>query len=98
MEAGTEPAAPVMSEDEMRREAIKRIKKQRDFRTHCVMYVIVNAFLVGIWALTGQGFFWPAFVMGGWGIGLAANAWDVYGNRQVITNEQVDREVERLKG
>ena len=32
---------------------------------------MVNAFLIGVWALTGHGYFWPAWVLGGWGIGLA---------------------------
>ena len=30
--------------------------------------------LVGIWALTGHGFFWPFFPIAGWGIGLGCHA------------------------
>jgi 2TM domain len=84
------------SEQELRKLAVSRLKKKRDFSTHVVIYVIVNAMLVGIWAVTGAGFFWPIFPILGWGIGVGANAWDVYG-RKPITEEEVHRETERLR-
>jgi hypothetical protein len=84
------------SEQELRKLAVSRLKKKRDFRTHVVIYVIVNAMLVGIWAATGAGFFWPIFPILGWGIGIGANAWDVYG-RKPITEDEVQRETERLR-
>jgi hypothetical protein len=84
------------SEQELRKLAVSRLKKKRDFSTHVVIYVIVNAMLVGIWAVTGAGFFWPIFPLLGWGIGVGANAWDVYG-RKPITEEEVQRETERLR-
>ena len=84
------------SEQELRKLAVSRLKKKRDFRTHVVIYVIVNAMLVGIWAVTGAGFFWPIFPILGWGIGVGANAWDVYG-RKPITEDEVQRETERLR-
>jgi hypothetical protein len=84
------------NEEELRKLAVMRLKKRRDFSTHLVVYLIVNAMLVAIWAITGAGFFWPVFVILGWGIGVAANAWDVYGRRP-ITEEEVARETERLR-
>jgi hypothetical protein len=84
------------SEQELRKLAVSRLKKKRDFSTHVVIYVIVNAMLVGIWAVTGTGFFWPIFPLLGWGIGVGANAWDVYG-RKPITEDEVQRETERLR-
>ena len=84
------------SEQELRKLAVSRLKKKRDFRTHVAIYVIVNAMLVGIWAVTGAGFFWPIFPILGWGIGVGANAWDVYG-RKPITEDEVQRETERLR-
>src|SRR5262249_35842375 len=71
-------AAP-RSDEELREQAIHQLKKKRDFRTHLFIYFLVNAMLIVIWAATGAGFFWPVFVILGWGIGIAANAWDVYG-------------------
>ena len=84
------------SEQELRKLAVSRLRKRRDFRTHVVIYVIVNAMLVGIWAVTGADFFWPIFPILGWGIGVGANAWDVYG-RKPITEDEVQRETERLR-
>ena len=84
------------SEQELRKLAVSRLKKKRDFSTHVAIYLIVNAMLVGIWAVTGAGFFWPIFPILGWGIGVGANAWDVYG-RKPITEEEIAREAERLR-
>jgi hypothetical protein len=85
------------TEEELREAAIGRLKKKRDFRGHVFIYVAVNAVLVAIWAITGAGFFWPIFPILGWGIGVAANAWDVYG-RKPISEDEIRQESERLRG
>ncbi len=90
MEAG------VQTEQELREQAIQRLKKKRDFRGHVFMYVAVNALLVVIWAVTSSGFFWPIFPILGWGIGVAANAYDVYG-RKPISEDEIRREADRLR-
>jgi hypothetical protein len=87
----------VQTEDDLREQAIQRLKKKRDFRSHVFIYVAVNAMLVVIWAVTGSGFFWPIFPLIGWGIAVAANAWDVYG-RKPITEDEIRREADRLRG
>jgi hypothetical protein len=84
--------------DPIRDQAIRSLKKKRDFKMHLLMYVAVNALLVVIWAVTNSdGFFWPIFPILGWGIGVAANAWDAYGQGP-ITEDQIQREAERLRG
>jgi hypothetical protein len=88
--------AGARTDQELRKLALARLKKKRDFVNHVVVYLTVNVLLIVIWALTGAGFFWPGFVIAGWGIGLAANAWDVYG-RKPITEEQIRQETERLR-
>jgi len=80
------------AQDEARRLARKRVQAKRDLSSHVVVYVVVNAFLVAIWWLSGQGYFWPAWVMAGWGIGLVLNVWDVYGRRP-ITEADIDKEM-----
>jgi 2TM domain len=90
MEAASE------SQQDLREQAIERLKKKRDFRAHVFIYVAVNAMLVAIWAIVGGGFFWPIFPILGWGIGVAANAWDVYG-RKPIGEDEIRRETERLQ-
>jgi hypothetical protein len=75
--------------------AVSQLKKRRDFHSHLLIYVLVNAFLVVIWAVTDlHGFFWPVLIIGGWGIGLVMNAWDVYW-RHPITEADIKREMER---
>ena len=83
-------------EQVLRDKAVRQLKKQRDFRRHLLVYILVNTFLVVIWLLTDPGgFFWPMFPIAGWGSGVIMNAWDVYG-RQEITEQDIHREMDRL--
>jgi hypothetical protein len=82
-------------EQTARDRAVEQLKKRRDFRGHVLVYVLVNAFLMAIWVMTGpHGFFWPVFLIGLWGIGVVMNAWDVYWRRD-ITEEDIQHEIER---
>jgi 2TM domain len=83
-------------DDALREAAVTRLRKKRDFGMHALIYLLVNGFLVVIWAVTGGDFFWPIFPIAGWGIGLAANAWDVYGRRP-ISEAEISREMDRLR-
>lgn len=93
-----DPAAqdPV-DEHELRKRAEKRLRAKRDLGAHVLAYVMVNTFLVIIWFMTSpDSFFWPAFPILGWGIGLAFNVWDVYSPRP--SEERIRREMDRLRG
>ena len=84
--------------DEKRRTAaIERLKAKRAFWQNVVSYVVVNAFLVGVWALTGAGYFWPAWVLGGWGIGVVMHGWTVFGQKP-ISEEEIEAEMTRDGG
>ena len=80
--------------DDRRREAVERLKQKRDFRTHLSVYVVVNALLVAIWALSGAGYFWPVWPILGWGVGMAFHWWDTY-MQKPITEQQIEREMGR---
>ena len=82
------------NQDDRREAAVKRVKAKRDFKNHIAAYVIVNTLLVAIWAFSGGGYFWPIWVIAGWGVGLALNAWTVYFERP-ITEDEIRREMER---
>jgi hypothetical protein len=84
------------TEEELREVAKQRVEKRRDLGTHLVVYCVVNAMLVGVWALTGGGYFWPAWVMGFWGIGVIMNIWDVY-FRRPVTEHDIEQEMKRLQ-
>jgi len=83
---------PLLSEREL---ALQSLKKKRDLQGHLIAYVIINAAAWIIWATTGAGYAWPAWISGAWGIGLFFNAWDVY-FRRPITEDDVQREISRL--
>ena len=74
--------------------AIKRLEAKRGFSKHLVVYVIVNALLVVIWAVTGRGYFWPIWPLAGWGIGVAVHGWVTYFQKS-ISEEEIRREMER---
>ena len=77
-------------QDERRAAAVTRITHKREFRSHVFVYCAVNALLVIIWAAAGAGYFWPIWSIGGWGIGIAAHAWSVYGERPITEAEITD--------
>ena len=87
---GGEPALGA-SDRELAR---KRLEARRGLTAHVVSYVVINVFLVVIWALTGGGYFWPIWVIAGWGVGLVLNAWDVLW-RKPITEADIDAEMRR---
>jgi fatty acid desaturase len=77
-----------------RERARRRLEDRRDFGSHAIAFVVVNAFLLGVWAVIGSGYFWPAWVLAAWGVGLVLHGWDAF-IRRPITEHDVDREVER---
>jgi hypothetical protein len=44
-------------------------------QSHAVVFALVVALLVFIWLTTGAGYFWPQWVIAGWGVVLALHAW-----------------------
>ncbi len=77
----------MIATDNRRESAVKRLKAKRDFRTHVATYVVVNGFLVLIWALSSGGYFWPIWPMAGWGIGPALNAYVLFMQKPISEDE-----------
>jgi hypothetical protein len=76
--------------------AIKRLSDRRDYVSHLVSYAVVNLALIAVWFFTGRGYFWPAWILGCWGMGLLLHAWALWGRRP-ITEEDVRREMAHLQ-
>lgn len=81
-----------------REQAIRRIRAKREFRTHLVVYVAVNALLVLLWSLTGAGYFWPMWPILGWGIAVGIHAVTVYMGTSEITEAQIEDEMRGRSG
>ena len=84
-----------MADADMRREAaIKRLKAKRGFNIHASIYVIVNLFLIVVWAFSGRDQFWPIWPILGWGVGLAIHGWMTYFQKP-IGEDDIRREMEK---
>lgn len=94
---GAGPAAP--TDPALWNKAKKRVKDRMELLKHIGMYVVVNAFLVVIWALSGHGYPWFLWVMAGWGLGLAIHIVTYFvGSRGDATREMmIEKEMERLR-
>jgi hypothetical protein len=58
-----------------RASARNRVERRRRYPLGgLVAYIVVISFLVALWAMTGAGYFWPAYVIAGWGVLDAARA------------------------
>ena len=73
--AETNPIDEVVGEspDALREQALRQIKKRRDFHAHVFVYLAVNIVLWGIWSFIGvtsdSWSPWPVWVTLGWGWG-----------------------------
>ncbi|MFD0962831.1 2TM domain-containing protein [Pseudofulvibacter geojedonensis] len=73
--------------------ARKRLDKLKDFYGSLVAYVIVIPFLIFINLKTYSGVHWFWFPMLGWGIGLAFQAYEVYGKDKYFGKSWEDKKI-----
>ena len=89
-----------MSEEELYREARKRVEAKKGFFIHLTVYIIVNIMLVLIWAFPGGGGFpWFVFPLGGWGIGILFHFLEafIFSRQTDWERKAIEKEVEKLK-
>jgi hypothetical protein len=99
---GTTPTAGWEPRDRLATEAVRRIEARRGFRLHLLAYGAANALMILIWltvALTAGAWFpWFVFPLAGWGAGVGAHGWAVYGSpARPITDEAITQEIERMR-
>jgi len=91
-----EDTAP--SEDPAYKAARKRVKEIKEFYTHVAIFIIVNGFLFLLNMLTSPDSLWFYWPLLGWGIGLGAHAYTVYGENGVFGKDWEDRKIRELMG
>lgn len=76
--------------------AALQLQRWRDFIAHVSAYVVINAVLVLVWLMSGQGAFWLAVSLIGWGFGLSSQHWlnALWGP---ITDDRVQASVRDLR-
>jgi len=90
-----------MSDEDIRKLAQRRVTAKKGFFIHLFTYVVINALLVLIWYfVSGAGYPWFLWALGGWGIGLVFHFVSVF----VFPKEggdwersQVKKEMEKIK-
>ena len=71
-----------------------KAKKRSEFKWSLVKYLLVNACLVGVWALGDRDNFWPKWVILFWGLGIAIKYFKTYYQTGIFSEE---KEYEKLK-
>ena len=74
----------------------KLAKKRAGFKYSLTAYIIINIFLIVTWFFTSRGeeYFWPAWSLFGWGIGIAFQYFYAYHSNNLYSAEA---EYEKLK-
>jgi 2TM domain-containing protein len=90
----------VPSDQDLRAKAEARVKAREDFRVHLLIYVLVNAMLWVVWLLGGADIRnpWPIYSLLGWGIGIVAHWYSVYGMSNRNREAEIEAEMRRLRG
>jgi hypothetical protein len=95
----------MLDDQELRQKAEKRAEEKVDFLIHFVIYLCVNALLIGVWYFNGgsgwftggQGMFpWFIFPLFGWGIGIAAHFFGAFASPN-LKDRFAQKEYERMK-
>ena len=69
-------------------------RKRVEFRTHLLVYIVINASLWAAWYFTGSKYPWPVWPMAGWGVGLVFHYLFDYRPFRILSEE---KEFEKLK-
>lgn len=83
--------------DKVQDETLWKVAKKRSaFKLSLVVYLVINAFLVGLWFVTTgkTSYFWPIWPMIGWGLAIVFQFVDAYMTNGLFSE---DKEFERLK-
>ena len=80
---------------QLRQQAIHRIRARQQFYIHLAFHLAMSVYFVFLWARSGAPVFWPAWALIGWGIGIVGHASHVFGWHRPISEERIQREIDR---
>lgn len=84
---------------ELRTAARARLERRAAAWRFLLLWVVLAALFVGIWALTSPGrYFWPVWPILGTGIGVVASFLGAYDVFPRIDEDRVDAEMARMSG
>jgi 2TM domain len=96
------PLAPDPQAEAYKR-AARRVQAKLDFYRHLASYLIVNAALWIVAFMTTWGAsswtakFWPIWITIFWGIGLASQAWQVFGPGEHMKERMIEEEMRKMQ-
>ena len=74
-------------------EARRHARSLRGFYTHALVFVLVNAALIGINLMTSRGHLWFGWATFGWGIGLLAHGLSVFAFHGWLGSDWEERKI-----
>ena len=100
---GTDTRSGDSVDAKVRRRIQDRMQARSVFYIGLLVFLAINAMLWGIWLYAGGGFPWPVFITFTWGIGVMAQALQVYQTypegatrREAEIEREVDAEKRRM--
>ena len=86
-----------MSEEQIYEEASRKVKAKRGFYGSLATYAVVNAVLIVVWALSGQGYMWFLWPLGIWGVFVLGHFLRVFVFERKSDVGAIEKEAERIK-
>ena len=80
------------------REAFEYVKKLKEFYGHLFSYIFIMSAMFLFNYFTSPGYFWVKWPAMGWGIGLSAHAFRVFGHFSFFGPDWEKRKVEKILG
>lgn len=89
--------AKSLSDEQIYEEASRRVKAKKSFYGSLATYVVVNAVLIVIWLLSGQGYPWFLWPLGIWGVFVLGHFLRVFVFEKGSDQQAIEKEVEKMK-
>ena len=85
------------SEEQIYEEARQKVREKKRFYRDLTTYLIVNAVLVVVWALSGRGYPWFLWPLGIWGAFVLGHGLRIFVFGNGSDQQEIEKEVEKIK-